>query len=439
MKAPIRLFWVLFLAGNLTLCSLGSSSNSDNTTLGLAFLFLNERQALVRNQSEFVKMYAKLAFETYKDSHTAASEFQNSVNEFVNKSNRTQADFNALKTKWRLVRIPYLQTEAFRFSGGPIDNPELTDNTELEPLINAWPLDEGHIDGLLALGGFTKESLIEANEGTCANNTCPDNDESKNISIGWHAIEYILWGVDPPNNTTSGGRLLSDFGTVTPNPNGTPEARKLAYLQMATEILTEHLEILKRKWDPEQDGSYAKDFTSNPKKSLDQVLRGMARFAGGEWGGERMTGVFEGDQEEEHSCFSDNTKHDFYYNAVGFETIFTGTYKGEKLGTGLEVLFGREANTVKEDLEISKRFCLNEYDEDPSKNPTTCPNNTIESRFDRMIASLGSNGTLRENQDYNRFRNEIQPAVQRIAKTFQKVAGRLGVNIGDDGLVLPSD
>lgn len=418
-----------------------TEKDENENILGLALLDSanksQQAQILESNKKAFIETYAKIAFQNYSDSYSAAVEFQTAVNTFVNNTGRTDADLKSLKTKWREVRIPYLQTEVFRFSSGPIDNKALTDNVELEPLINAWPLDEGHNDGIIAKGGFTKESLISANEGTCIG-TCPNADEGKNISVGWHAIEYILWGKDPENNSGPGERPFSDFGTSSPNASGTTQEKNLAYLKIATDILVEHIGKIKDKWDSEKEGNYRTGFVSDPNKSLDLVLRGMARFAGGEWGGERMTGVFEGDQEEEHSCFSDNTKHDFYYDAVGFENLFTGTYKGEKIGTGLESIFGDETSQVKADLQTSKRFCLNEFDESPDKNPT-CSDDVIASRFDKMIYSLGdgaNRGTERENQDYKIFRNEIQPAVQRIAKSFQKAAGNMGVNIGNDGLVL---
>lgn len=415
--------------------------DSKNLLLGLAYIKSTQdtNEALKRN---FLSTYAKIAFKSYSDAYEEAKHFLGEVEAFVNKPTKTQSDLDKLKTEWRKARIPYLMTEPFRFAKGPIDNKELTNGVELEPLINAWPLDEGHIDGIIAQGNFTKEQLVEWNEGDCIG-TCPDGDNTKNISVGWHAIEYILWGQDPAYNSTSGSRLISDLNASSPNANGTLPQRRLAYLLYTSEILVEHLEELKNKWDENKEGNFTKVFLNNPNDSLDKALRGLARFTGGEWGGERMTGVFEGEQEEEHSCFSDNTKHDFYYNAIGFENIFNGTYKGEKLGTGLSELFSaNNRKDVYDNLPISKNFCLNEYDEDSTENSlqsNKCSGNMITTRFDRMIASLGisANGMgSAENKDYNYFRNQIQPAVQKIAKAIQKAAAELGVNIGDDGLKL---
>lgn len=439
MKFKLIIF-LLFIS-SLTYCKNEKKSNQ-NLLLGLAYT-KSVQDANETKKREFLQTYAEIAFRTYSDSYEAAKNFYTKVQNFVYKLSKTQADLDSLKTEWRKARIPYLKTEVFRFSKGPIDNAELTSGRELEPLFNAWPLDEGHIDGIIQQGNFTKENLIEWNEGDCIGGNCPDGNNEKNISVGWHAIEYILWGQDAPYNNISGQRPISDFSASSPNSNGTLPQRRLAFLLLTSEILVEHLEELKDKWDSQKEGNYRNIFLNKTNDSLDKALRGLARFAGGEWGGERMTGVFEGEQEEEHSCFSDNTKHDFYYDATGFENIFRGVYENEKIGLGLESLIGaNNKKEIDENLPISKNFCLNEYDEDSTENNTQlakCSGDMIKSRFDRMIASLGngSNGMgSQENKDYNYFRNQIQPAVQKIAKAIQKAAAELGVNIGDDGLKL---
>lgn len=51
----------------------------------------------------------------------------------------TEANLQAAKDAWLAARVPYQQTEAFRFG-----NPPTVDDWEGK--VNAWPLDEGLID-----------------------------------------------------------------------------------------------------------------------------------------------------------------------------------------------------------------------------------------------------------------------------------------------------
>jgi putative iron-regulated protein len=425
----------IFLFGCGQLPFMKKESDDDLTLLAVAAIAI--QQADAAKKAAFIDTYSTLAFKAYSDTYSSAIALQTKVDAYVaTGGTRNATTFAAMQTEWRKARIEYLLTEAFRFSEGPIDNSTLTNGKELEPLLNAWPIDEGHINGIIATGGFTSSSLLSSNEGSCAG-TCPDNDPSKNISVGWHAIEFILWDTDATNNSIPGPRAFGDITDA--NNSGTTQQKRAAYLKIATDLLVSDLLTLKTKWDPNSSDTYVTSFKSNPSKSLENVLKGMAKFAGGEWGGERMTGTFSGEQEEEHSCFSDNTKHDFYYDAIGFQNVFNGEFKGTSYGIGLDQFFGSEATRVKSNLAIASRFCLNEYNENPTTNATElakCSSDLIQSRFDRMIKSLGTSGTSQENADYTKFSTEIQPAVQTIAKSFQKVAQTLGVNIGDDGLKL---
>ncbi|TGK91258.1 imelysin [Leptospira brenneri] len=432
MNRKQTLIFVLFLGFTLQYCSILMPEKEDNNNNMLAVLAL---AANAPSQTAFLETYSQIAFQNYSDSYTDVVALRQKVATFTGKASPTLAELNEVKTYWRKARRSYLQTEIFRFSQGPIDNPALTGGVELEPLVNAWPLDEGYIDTVVLTGAITKQGLIDANEGDCATGTCPDGDPAKNISVGWHAIEYLLWGADAANNFTP-GTTVTQSNFTTANGSGSAAAKRSAYLLYATEILESHLLQLKNAWDPSVSGSYVSKFKSS-STSFENVLRGIARFSGGEWGGERMTGVFGGEQEEEHSCFSDNTKADFYYDAQGLNNLYNGTYSGSQTinGYGLKNLLGGESNYIKERIDTAQLFCLNEFTEDVSLNQA-CNSSIISSRFDRMIATVNISGSATENADYNIFRYQIQPAVQEIAKALQRSAASFGVSIGDDGLVL---
>ncbi|WP_243400913.1 imelysin family protein [Leptospira levettii] len=425
----MRIFTIVLILG---ISTIGCTKQENNETSLLASLALVSAGG---NQTAFLETYSQIAFQNYSDAYADVVLMREKVTTFTQKASPTLSELNEIRTLWRKARRSYLQAEIFRFSQGPVDNPNLTGGVELEPLMNSWPLDEGYIDTVVLAGTVTKQGLIDKNQGDCSGGTCPDGDTAKNISVGWHAIEYILWGVDAPNNSTP-GTTITQTNFTTANGSGSAQAKRSAYLMYATEILESHLLLIKNAWDPSITGSYVQKFKTS-STSFENILRGIAKFAGGEWGGERMTGVFGGDQEEEHSCFSDNTKADFYYDAKGLENIFNGTYTGSKTitGYGLKNLLGKETNYIKERISTAEQFCLNEFAEDTSLNQT-CSGNLISSRFDRMIATVNASGSATENADYQLFRYQIQPAVQEIAKSMQRTAASFGVSIGDDGLVI---
>lgn len=424
-----NLTFVLSLGLVLNYCTPEKENSDANLLAALALA------GSAPSQSAFLETYSQIAFENYSDSYADVVALRQKVATFAAKASPSLSELNELKTYWRRARRSYLQTEIFRFSQGPIDNPALTGGVELEPLMNAWPLDEGYIDTVILAGTITKQGLIDANGGDCSGGTCHDGDAAKNISVGWHAIEYLLWGSDAQNNFTP-GNSITQTNFTTANGSGSAAAKRSAYLLYATEILEAHLLLLKNSWDPTLSTSYVSKFKSSAT-SFENILRGIARFSGGEWGGERMTGVFGGEQEEEHSCFSDNTKADFYYDAKGLDNLYNGSYTGSKTinGYGLKNLLGNESSYIKERIATAELFCLNEFTEDVSLNQA-CNNSIISSRFDRMIATVNVSGSVTENADYNIFRYQIQPAVQEIAKALQRSAASYGVSIGDDGLVL---
>jgi len=259
--------------------------------------------------------YANIVRATYLDSHDAAKDLLRVVREFVDAP--TQAGLESAKAAWNTAREPYLQSEVFRFSGGPID-----DEDGPEPFLNAWPLDEGFIDyveGFPKQGivnqsdlypAITKEVLVELNE----------KEGETMISTGYHAIEFLLWGQDLSEDGP-GARPMTDYTT---HPNA---ARRKAYLVVCCELLVEHLEGLVKEWQSDIDGNYRSQFLADRKRSLWQVVAGARQFAGVEFGSDRLLVAWDTQlQEEEHSCFSDTTHRDVIFDAQGLENVLMGRY-----------------------------------------------------------------------------------------------------------------
>ena len=218
------------------------------------------------------------------------------------------------KSAWLAARLPYGQTEAYRFYDGPIDGP-----AGVEGLLNAWPLDEGYID--YVVGGdsglvgkntpITKQFLVDMNE----------KDGETNISTGYHAIEFLLWGQDL-SATGPGTRPATDYSTAA------NASRRGQYLIAVADLLLENLQTVRDQW--KVGATQRNDFVqkANPDASLAKLMRGMGALAKGELAGQRMRAALQtSNQEDEHSCFSDNTHTDIKMNYLGIKNLYLGRYK----------------------------------------------------------------------------------------------------------------
>ncbi|NUP11976.1 MAG: iron-regulated protein [Polyangiaceae bacterium] len=279
--------------------------------------------------------YAGQVHDAYEIALTRARDLQTAVNAFVDAP--SQETLDAARDAWVAARPAYLETEVFRFYGGPIDNEE----TGPEGRINGWPLDEFYIDYVLGPNdevmevgivndpeGFpeiTKEVIAEANE----------NGGEKNLSAGFHAIEFLLWGQDQ-SETGPGNRPFTDY-VVGAEGTHSNQDRRGEYLRAVTELLVEDIEFVEDAWEPGE--GYAATFVGDdPTQSLTKMLVGMGSLSGAELSTERMNNAYqERDQEEEHSCFSDTTHIDHLHDLLGIENVYLGRL-GDEDGAGIDDL-----------------------------------------------------------------------------------------------------
>jgi putative iron-regulated protein len=284
---------------------------------------------------EVTQHYADVALAGYQDSLTTAAELQEAVAALI--AAPSDATLKAAQDAWLAARIPYQQTEAFRF-GNPIVD-------DWEGRVNAWPLDEGLIDYVNADYGNEENQLATLNviatpkftlSGTEIDATAitPDlisgslheaDGIEANVASGYHAIEFLLWGQDL-NGTEAGAgnRPFTDFATGDACTNGNCD-RRAAYLQAATDLLVTDLTEMVDNWDA--DGPARAAVTADPQAGLLAILTGMGSLSYGELAGERMKlGLMLNDPEEEHDCFSDNTHNSHFYDGVGIRNVYLGTY-----------------------------------------------------------------------------------------------------------------
>lgn len=271
-----------------------------------------------------VETYANIVFANYEDSHKLAVVLKDKIEDFIATPNTDK--FEACKKAWLAAREPYGLTEAFRFAGGPID-----DEDGPEGNINAWPLDENYID---YVRGADSSGIINNTESypEISKEVLTDLNEKggeTNISIGFHAIEFLLWGQDDIDTKlkSPGKRPYTDY--LSSGGTAKNQQRRGTYLKTVVEILVEDLHSMVKEWDPAVKGNYREKFLAmDSSEAIKNILTGIGTLSKSELAGERMFVALDNqDQEDEHSCFSDNTHRDIILNAQGIRNVFTGRYE----------------------------------------------------------------------------------------------------------------
>ncbi|PIB36640.1 peptidase m75, imelysin [Reichenbachiella sp. 5M10] len=307
----MKRFFTLILTSLVALSACDNDDDSNNNDAQLALAIEN---------------YAAIVEANYLDAYDDARALQTAVGTFITAP--SEATMEAAKDAWLAARETYGQTEAFRFYGGPID-----DEDGPEGQLNAWPLDESHIDYVTVdsngdgqVGGegkniinspdefptITKEVIAEQNE----------NGGETNVSSGYHAIEFLLWGQDVSADAGGGERPYTDYTTLE-NAD-----RRKTYLSEVTALVVDDLKSLVDEWAA--DGAFRVSFTAsdNNTAAFGDILSALGKLSKGELAGERMYVALDlKSKEDEHSCFSDNTHRDIVTNALGIQNVYEGRYK----------------------------------------------------------------------------------------------------------------
>ncbi|ETX15835.1 peptidase [Roseivivax halodurans JCM 10272] len=303
------------------------------TTTALAAL-LAASPALA-DKAAVLTTYADIAHAGYEDSLTSAKALQSAVDALI--AEPSAETLAAAKDAWLEARVPYQQTEVFRF-GNPIVD-------DWEGKVNAWPLDEGLIDYVDAgyaggenryagLNVVANESFELSGEDVDASEITPEllsdtlheaDGVEANVATGYHAIEFLLWGQDL-NGTEDGAgeRPWTDYAAGEECTNGHCD-RRGEYLSAATDLLVSELEWMTGQWA--EGGDARTNVTESPDQGIVAMLTGMGSLSYGEQAGERMKlGVMLNDPEEEHDCFSDNTHNSHFYDGLGIHNVYNGRY-----------------------------------------------------------------------------------------------------------------
>ena len=293
--------------------------------------------AFAVEKTDVLANYANVAAATYGDSLITAQRLQAAVNALV--ADPSPENLTAARHAWLAARVPYQQTEVYRF-GNPIVD-------DWEGKVNAWPLDEGLIDYVDAsYGGPSDENEFAAlnvvasptfslsGTDTDASAITPEflsetlheaDGVEANVATGYHAIEFLLWGQDlNGHGAGAGNRPWTDYGMEADCTNDNCD-RRGEYLIAATDLLVSDLEWMTAQWA--EGGAARTELTADTDAGLVAILTGMGSLSYGEQAGERMRlGLMLNDPEEEHDCFSDNTHNSHYYDGLGIQNVYVGEY-----------------------------------------------------------------------------------------------------------------
>lgn len=281
--------------------------------------------------------YSNIAAAKYEDSLKTAKALQGAVNTLI--TNPSAKALDTAKAAWITSRVPYQQTEVYRFGNAIVD--------DWEGKVNAWPLDEGLIDYVdTKYGGATDENayavlnvianptLTLSGKKIDASAITPElletelheaDEVESNVATGYHAIEFLLWGQDlNGHGVGAGNRPWSDYAKGS-DCTGNNCDRRGEYLKAATDLLVSDLEWMVTQW--QTDGAARVEVMKNENAGIATMLTGMGSLSYGEQAGERMMlGLMLNDPEEEHDCFSDNTHNSHFYDGLGVQNIYLGKY-----------------------------------------------------------------------------------------------------------------
>ncbi|MHA6577227.1 imelysin family protein [Pseudomonas yamanorum] len=376
-----------------------------------------------------VAHYADMVFAVYSDAESTAKTLQTAIDTFL--ANPNDDTLKAARTAWIAARVPYLQSEVFRFGNTIID--------DWEGQVNAWPLDEGLIDYVdktyeHALGNPGATANIIANneiqvgeDKVDVKDITPEKLASlnelggseANVATGYHAIEFLLWGQDL-NGTGpgAGNRPASDYMTGDGATGGHNERRR-TYLRAVTQLLVSDLEEMVGNWKPNVEDNYRATLEAEaPTDGLRKMLFGMGSLSLGELAGERMKVSLEANSpEDEQDCFSDNTHNSHFYDAKGIRNVYLGEYTrtdGTKMtGASLSSLVAKADPTA--DATLKADLASTE-----AKIQVMVDHANNGEHYDQLIAAGNDKG--------NQIVRDAIAALVKQTGSIEQAAGKLGIS-----------
>lgn len=287
---------------------------------------------------ETVEGHAEFAHRTYVEALDSAQRLQLEIAALVDAP--SEDSLQKARAAWLAAREPYGISEVLRFSDGPIE--------EVEGRLNGWPMDEGYVDyvdGRPSSGiindtsiPLTREGLVGLNEGgqgdIFGNGTHFDPERA--VATGFHTIEFLLWGQDDDLDGP-GRRPYTDY-VVGEQGTAANADRRGRYLQLVADLLVDDLAQVAEQWEPDADNYRRRFVDGDPDDRLAVIITSFGTLAKAELAGERIdVALTTQDQEDEQSCFSDNTHRDVQLNVDALVAVYRGE-AGGGVGPGIEAV-----------------------------------------------------------------------------------------------------
>ncbi len=380
--------------------------------------------------TSLTETYADIALATFSDSLTTAQLLGTAVDELI--ESPTDATLEAARKAWLAARVPYQQSEVYRFGNALVD--------DWEGQVNAWPLDEGLIDyvdasygaesdvnELYAANVIANEKVMIGGQEIDASSLTPEllanelqeaGGNEANVATGYHAIEFLLWGQDL-NGTDAGAgeRPATDFDTENCS-NGNCD-RRAEYLKAATDLLQDDLADMVALWEADGEARVGLQEAGEPAV-ITTMLTGMGSLSYGELAGERMRlGLMLHDPEEEHDCFADNTHNSHFYDALGIQNVYLGKYDGDTEVQGISL--SDKVAALDADLDAEMRKDLD--DTMKAMRAMAERGETIEA-YDQMIGEGNEEGNA-----------VVQAAIDGLVKQTRTIE-RIVTTLGTEAIVI---
>ncbi|MDP2607815.1 MULTISPECIES: imelysin family protein [unclassified Oceanobacter] len=265
------------------------------------------------------------AFDSYLQAYASSEALQGAVSALIGQPD--SATLAAARSAWRDSYSAFLRTRLYGFL--PISDPvewqrQGVNFHQIVNQIDSWPIEGGYLDYLpgypftgivndLALP-LTPEALRQQHGFS----------DPASVSLGFHAIEFLLWGSDgqrdasdyvlPANNSSS--------SSSEPAPDAvTNQKRRRQYLQLVTAQLLDHQHLLQSRWQ-QVDGYYAQLVTSStPSAALQAGMSACAWLIRTELLAKRLPG--------NSSEFSDTSQQDIQALLQGMQLWLLGNESQE--------------------------------------------------------------------------------------------------------------
>ena len=254
-----------------------------------------------------MKGYAKVGRAMHEETVRLCKLMEKAIEDFI-KAPSPELLANA-KVAWRAARDAYSRAEAFRFTGGPLD-----EDATLATRVEIAPVDVTRLEGESLAAGGILDDLMRVPEVT--GDAVRDAARGRDVQLGWHAIEGMLYGAA----VLSGGPPRSHTDFIDDGAGSDCNARRGRLLAKLARILIEDLVLVANQWDADRTDSFAQKLVRGPlDDGFQRALHGVAEFSRKEMAERKLGGVLTGAPEV--SDASDSTRADLAGNALGIEGL----------------------------------------------------------------------------------------------------------------------